>query len=166
MRPIERLETRRLLNSYFVSTSGNDAGAGTVDAPWRTLQHAADGVAAGDVVTVGAGNYTGFHLEADGTAAAPITFHAEAGVTINARNAVTPDGINLEGADYVVVEGFNVVGLPRAGIRSVINTGAVIRNNNCDDNDRWGIFTGFSENVVIENNVCSRSHVEHGIYVS
>src|SRR4026208_2025659 len=133
MRPIERLETRRLLHRHFVSPSGKPAPPRTGAAPGRPLQHAADTVAPGDVVTVGAGNYTGFHLETDGTAAAPITFRAEARATLHPRNAVPPGGINLEGANYVVIEGFSVVGLPRAGIRSVINTGAVIRNNNCDD---------------------------------
>src|SRR3954470_5816243 len=127
----ERLEPRQLFSSYFVSPSGNDAATGAVDAPWKTLQHAADSVAAGDFVSVAAGTYTGFYLETDGTAAAPITFHAESGVTINNRNATTPDGINLEGADYVIIEGFHIDGsngatIPRAGIRSVTNTNAVI----------------------------------------
>jgi parallel beta-helix repeat protein len=163
---LESLESRRLFAGYFVAPTGSDGAAGTSDAPWRTLQHAADSVAAGDFVTVRAGTYTGFNLETDGTAVAPITFHAESGVTINARNAVTPDGVNLEGADYVVIDGFHIVGLPRAGIRSVTNTNAVIRNNVCDNNARWGIFTAFSENVLIENNQASRSQAEHGIYVS
>jgi len=167
----ERIEGRRLLSGYFVSPAGSDAAAGTSDAPWLTLQHAADSVAAGDVVTVRAGTYVGFDLETDGTAAAPVTFHAESGVTISQRNATTPDGINLEGADYVVVEGFRVdggggTGIPRAGIRSVTNTNVVIRNNVCNRHGRWGIFTGFSENVLIENNEASRSVTEHGIYVS
>jgi len=167
----ELLERRRLFSTYFVAPTGNDAATGAADAPWLTLQHAADTVQAGDLVTVAAGTYVGFYLEADGTAAAPITFHADSGVTINQRNATTPDGINLEGADYIVIEGFHVDGaggttIPRAGIRSVINTNAVIRNNVCDRNGRWGIFTGFSENVLIEGNECSRSVAEHGIYVS
>ena len=49
---IESLEPRRFLSAYFVSPSGSDAAAGSAAAPWRTLQHAADTVAAGDVVTV------------------------------------------------------------------------------------------------------------------
>ncbi len=42
----------------------------------------------------------------------------------------------------------------------------MIRNNRCDANGTWGILTGFSENILIENNECSRSAIEHGIYVS
>ncbi len=37
---------------YFVSPTGNNSAAGTSNAPWLTLQHAADVVHAGDRVTV------------------------------------------------------------------------------------------------------------------
>lgn len=163
---LDWLESRMVLSAYFVSTAGNDGAAGTSGAPWRTLQHAADSVAAGDFVTVQSGNYAGFYLETDGTAAQPITFHALPGVIIDTRNAVTPDGINLEGADWIVIDGFELRGLTRAGIRSVINEHVTIRNNIADSNGRWGIFTGFSDDLLIENNVASHSGLEHGIYVS
>jgi len=40
-----------------------------------------------------------------------------------------------------------------------------IRGNTGDLNGRWGILTGFSDDLLIENNVMSRSQAEHGIYV-
>lgn len=163
---IEPLEPRIAMSNFFVSPSGNDAAAGSAVAPWRTLQKAANVVRAGDSVSVRSGTYVGFDLRSDGTAAAPITFRAEPGVTINARNARTPDGINLEGADYIAIEGFRVVGLPRAGIRSVVNHHVTIRNNVADLNGTWGIFTGFSDDLLIVGNTTSRSGTEHGIYVS
>jgi parallel beta-helix repeat protein len=171
----EPLEPRALMSAYFVSSAaGSDTNPGTADAPFRTIQRAADLVQAGDVVTVRSGSYAGFVVGwdggQDGTADAPITFHADPGVNVIDRNDKTPDGINLEGADYVVVEGFyidNSLGhITRAGIRAVANRGAVIRNNAADACGRWGIFTGFAEDVTIENNVCSRAQAEHGIYVS
>jgi Ca2+-binding RTX toxin-like protein len=163
---VEQLESRLALSSFFVATNGNDANDGSFANPWRTLQHAADTVQAGDLVTVRAGNYAGFDLWTDGTAANPITFRGETGAVINAPNQRTADGINLEGADWIVIEGFTVTGLPRAGIRSVINSHVTIRNNVCDANGRWGIFTGHSYDLLIENNITSRSVAEHGIYVS
>ena len=39
----------------------------------------------------------------------------DAGVVINARNARTPDGINLEGADYVTIEVISLNILQRTG---------------------------------------------------
>ncbi len=165
------LEPRTLLSAvtaevFHVSMAGSDSGDGTAASPWRTLQHAAHQVAAGDTVIVQAGTYAGFDLRADGTAEARITFRAEEGAIINQRNPVTADGINLEGADYVTIEGFQIVGVPRAGIRSVVNHHVIIQNNILDQNGYWGIFTGFSDDQLIQNNVASRSARQHGIYVS
>src|SRR4051812_16002194 len=36
----------------------------------------------------------------------------------------------------------------------------------CDQNGVWGIFSGFSDDLLIENNTASRSVNQHGIYVS
>jgi parallel beta-helix repeat protein len=163
---LEPLESRLALATLFVATTGNDAADGSAAAPWRTLQHAADQVNAGDTVIVRPGEYAGFYLDRDGTAANRIVFQGEDGVTINQPNPVTADGINLEGADYVTIDGFRVVGMPRTGIRSVINHHVIIRDNDLDQNGKWGILTGFSDDILIENNVASRSAVEHGIYVS
>jgi len=163
---VEALEARYVLSTYYVAPGGNNNNSGTSAAPWQTLQFAADRVVAGDTVIVRAGNYAGFYLETDGTASKPITFHGENGAVVNSRNPSTPDGINLEGADYILVEGFKVINQPRTGIRSVINHHVTIRNNVCDNNTVWGILTGFSDDLLIENNVCSNSQQQHGIYVS
>ena len=154
------------LRTFYVAPTGSDGAPGSSLSPWRTLQKAANTVRAGDLVIVRAGTYAGFDLWTSGSAADPIVFSAEPGVVVNAPNPRTSDGINLEGASYVVIEGFAVNGLPRAGIRSVLNQHVTIRNNTADLNGRWGIFTGFSDDLFIENNVTSRSQLEHGIYVS
>jgi hypothetical protein len=155
------------LRTFYVAAGGNDAAAGSAAAPWRTLQHAADTVRAGDLVVVRPGRYAGFNLETSGTTADPIVFSAEPGVIVDTPNPVRPqEGINLEGASWVVIEGFTVVGMPRTGIRSVLNHHVTIRRNVGDQNGRWGILTGFSDDLLIEDNEMSRSAVEHGIYVS
>jgi parallel beta-helix repeat protein len=157
-----------------VSPSGSDNNNGSADAPWKTLQHAADTVVAGDTVTVRAGEYAGFVMgwdsDAEGTESSPITFKAKKGAVINSRNARTPDGINLEGVSHVIIKGFKIVNttetITRAGIRSVTNHHVTIKDNRIDKAGRWGVFTGFSDDVKIEGNRISRSAIEHGIYVS
>src|SRR5262245_64545397 len=86
---VELLEPRLALATLYVATTGSDAADGSAAHPWQTLQHAADVVNPGDTVVVHAGNYQGFYLDRDGTAAARITFKADPGVTINQRNATT-----------------------------------------------------------------------------
>lgn len=166
--------------TYYVSTSGSDAAAGTSAAvAWKTLQHAANVVQAGDTVIVLPGTYAGFNLFTSGAPGAPITFTANSGgstanpnVIVNTNNTFTgKDRINLEGASHVVIEGFTVLGTGdpatnRTGIRTVLASHVTIRANRADLCGRWGILTGFVDDVVIEDNECSRSAAEHGIYVS
>src|SRR6266481_571120 len=114
---LEGLEDRPLPPAaYYVALSGSDVAAGTAAAPWRTLQHAADSVHAGDTVLVQPGNYAGFSLSTSGTAAAPITFLAQGAVTITSPVAATGDGIDLVGASYVTIQEFSVNAMLRAGI--------------------------------------------------
>jgi hypothetical protein len=153
------------LRTFYVDPAGNDSAAGSSTAPWRTLQKAATTVRAGDLVIVRAGHYAGLYLTTSGTATDPITFRGDPGAIVDSQNPTTQDGINLEGASYVVIENFTVTGVPRAGIRAVLNHHVTIRGNTGDFNGRWGILTGFSDDLLIENNVMSRSQAEHGIYV-
>jgi parallel beta-helix repeat protein len=159
---------------YVDAAAGLDTYTGTSLSPWKTLQHAADNALAGDTVVVKPGTYAGFEMGWDnpenGTAAAPIVFLAQPGALINSRNAKTADGIDLEGASYIVLDGFTVKNttgtITRAGIRAVVDTGVAMRNNTIDSCGTWGIITGFSQNIVIQNNTCSRAVVQHGIYFS
>jgi hypothetical protein len=158
---------------FYVAPGGSNASAGTAAAPWATLQHAADVVGPGDRVVVRSGNYKGFYLDTSGAAGSPIEFFAEPGVLINVPTdgAGNRDGINLEGASHVVIDGFSVTGMPRAGVRSVglasrMAEFVTIRNVHATNNGYWGIFTGHVNDLVIENNETSGSTIEHGIYVS
>lgn len=152
--------------TYYVATGGSNSQDGSSDHPWATLQHAADTVGPGDTVIVQPGSYRGFNLETSGDAQHLITFSAQAGVTINQDNPVTPDGINLEGASFVVIEGFTVNGRTRTGIRAVTCEHVTIRDNHMNANGVWGILTGFCDDLLIEDNVASNSIDQHGIYVS
>ncbi len=153
------------LRTFYVDPAGNDSAAGSITNPWRTLQKAANTVRAGDLVIARAGHYAGLYLTTSGTATDPITFRGDPGAIVDTPNPTTPDGINLEGASWVVIENFTVTGVPRAGIRAVLNNHVTIRGNTGDLNGRWGILTGFSDDLLIENNTMTRSQAEHGIYV-
>jgi len=154
--------------TYWVSPSGDDDNDGlSLANAWETLQHAADEVGPGDTVRVQDGDYAGFYLETSGTAAQPITFLAESpNVEITEDNDTTPDGINLEGASHVVIDGFTVNGRTRAGVRAVLAEFVTVRNCHLGHNGRWGILTGFVDDFLAEDNVAHHSIDEHGIYVS
>src|SRR5262245_13929263 len=159
---VERLEPRRLLATYYVSNGGSNSAAGSAAAPWQTLQYAADHVVAGDTVMVTPGTYVGFDLRTSGTSSKRITFKAPGGATINQVNPRTNrDGINVERASYVTIEGFTLIGTnnpatSRAGIRvvgdgddeGIFSTGVIVRNNKADRWGQWGMLTGFCDDIL------------------
>jgi Right handed beta helix region len=157
--------------SYHVKTpaqGGSDGNAGDAGAPWATLQHAAEEVGPGDTVLVWSGDYAGFQLETSGTSQSRITFRSAPGETVHiaADRPGGLDGINLEGASHVTIQGFHVAGRTRTGIRAVLCDHVTIRGNVLEDNGVWGVLTGCCDDLVIEGNYAAGSIDEHGIYVS
>src|SRR5262245_51728058 len=132
---------------FWVSPGGNDTAAGTsLATAWATLVHAASAVGPGDTVHVADGDYQGFDLRTAGTAANPISFIAqESAARITADNPRTPDGINVENAAWVVLDGFDVEGRTRAGIRVAVSSFVTVRHCRAGNNGHWGIFSGFAD---------------------
>lgn len=153
-------------NTFHVATTGNDGAAGTAAAPWRTIQRAANAVAPGDTVIVQAGSYVGFAVETRGTQAKPIAFVADGQVAIDGAATRNRDAILIDGAAWVRIEGFQVSGATRTGIAALDCNHITVRGNHVDLNGKWGIFSAFCDDLVIEGNEASRSAEQHGIYAS
>jgi hypothetical protein len=67
---------------YYVATDGSDTNPGTFEAPWLTIQHAADTMVAGDQVAIRGGTYNEHvYTVHGGDAAAYILFSAYPGET-------------------------------------------------------------------------------------
>ena len=171
----ESLESRVLLSSYIVSTSGSDGASGLTDGTaWRTLQKAATTMQPGDTVTVRAGTYAGVrYTGTGGTAGAPITFKADPGVTINTVASGGNAGFHFESGSpgYFVIDGFRIDGsngsMPKAGVRLIGAHHFTIQN--CDISNPggyWGIFIFNGTDGQVLNNKAHDSGVEHGIYLS
>ena len=152
----------------YVSTTGNNNNSGNSWAQaWQTLHYGATHLNAGDTLWIADGNYVGFDMRTTGTAANPIVFIAfGSNATINTHNPVTMDGINVENADYIEINGIRAINQPRNGIRLVFANHCIVRNTYCDNNLKRGIFTGFTDDLLLEYNECLNSIDEHGIYVS
>ena len=102
--------------TYYVSTSGLDTNAGTLSAPWRTIQHAANTVHAGDTVQVRAGTYNEIvTMATSGNATSGyITFQNYPGeAPIVDGTGLVAGGqtglFSLEGTfNYIVIQGFEI----------------------------------------------------------
>jgi hypothetical protein len=63
--------------TYHLAPGGDDAGPGSAEQPWATLEHACAQVAPGDTVVLAPGEYAGeLRLVRSGEAGAPIVFRA------------------------------------------------------------------------------------------
>jgi Protein of unknown function (DUF1565) len=103
--------------TFFVSTTGNDNNAGTQTAPWRTIQHAANSVHAGDIVQVMGGVYNeSVTIPGSGNATAGyITFESAPGQTaiLDGTGVHLAKGqqfglFTLRTNSYIVIRGFEI----------------------------------------------------------
>lgn len=109
--------------SLYVSGTGNDASAGTIDAPWLTLRHAVGQLRAGDTLNIRGGTYREQLLEvgfgAGGSSwTSPITIAGYPGETVTLR-PVTGQGNVVRFQDgavsYVVLERLVLDGISAGG---------------------------------------------------
>ncbi len=105
--------------TYYVSTTGSDSNAGTLGAPWKTIQHAANTVAAGSTVNVRGGIYNEMvRFGVSGSAGDGfITFQSQPGevaildgASPTALHAAGGDAglIHIEGQSYLIIRGFEI----------------------------------------------------------
>jgi hypothetical protein len=99
----------------FVSPLGKDTNAGTLAAPWKTFQKAANSAKAGDTVFLRAGTYKErVQVNVSGTATAPIIFrNFDAEVVTFDMTGVTPGldlspVIRVSSRSYVTLQGFTI----------------------------------------------------------
>jgi uncharacterized protein YjdB len=115
-------------SSFYVATTGNDSNSGTLASPWRTIQHAASTVQAGDTVFVRAGVYSeSVNIGVSGSAGAgPVTFESYPGETaIVDGTGLTPSSSDTQGLfnivnqSYVTIEGFEIRNYTTSNANSV-----------------------------------------------
>lgn len=101
---------------YYVAPNGDDAGAGTFAAPWKTIQRAADALSPGDTAYVRAGTYSErVKVQRSGTASGGyVALRNYPGETpIVSGAALTPPAgesalLTIEDQRYVIVQGFEI----------------------------------------------------------
>jgi parallel beta-helix repeat protein len=155
---------------YYVSPAGSDSAAGTQAAPFRQIRRAVQVAAAGDTILVADGDYLGFDMwPKHGQAGAPITIRAlgtAARVWPTSDRPDNRDTILVMHSSWIVIDGLRSFQANRAAVRVSQSQRITIRNGVFGNNGVWGIFTDFSDDLLIERNECYGSVKEHGIYVS
>jgi hypothetical protein len=102
--------------TYYVSTTGSDSNPGTLSRPWRTIQHAANTVTAGDTVYVRNGVYNEVvTMKSSGSESAGfITFSSYPGelASLDGTGLTIPNGqwglFSFPSQSYIVINGFEI----------------------------------------------------------
>lgn len=159
--------------TFYVSPQGRDGQSGSLQKPWLTLQHAVDAIKPGDTILVQSGTYAGCRIGLAGTATAPKTLMAAPGALVlvnkpgakNKHNSVIEiENFSATVSDWIV-SGFEVASSPKYGIDARVTERITIQNNHVHNSVLTGIFTAFSNHVLIQNNETDHNG-EHGIYQS
>ena len=162
-------------NFYVDVNHGNDQSAGSLTHPWKSINHAALKVKPGNTVHISSGNYLirqNIHITKSGTKTMPIKFTGTGNGTIIDASALDGsdnskrDGIFIENANYIQIENLVVKNAYRAGIRVSGSDYVSVKHVKSYHNGYWGIFTDFSNHLLIEHNDCFGSKIQHGIYIS
>jgi len=158
--------------TYYVGTDGKVEHDGSRAAPWPSVEHALSQVGGGQTIVVKPGTYRGPIQIAKGfagTAERPTVIRSEVkwkAVIVGAEYHVISNG---DGCDWVVIDGFEVMGGRYDGVKMNGDNNAV-RNCWVHSNKAMGIAMHNRKGGVIENNLIefNGGHVQfdHGIYAS
>ena len=156
--------------SFVVSPNGNDANAGTVAQPWRTIAKANASLTAGDTVFIRAGTYGDAVSPANsGAAQNPLVYmnyqSEVCSLFVSAR------AINLTDRNYVVVQGLHmqmaesandyVMAITGGGNNVIVN--CMLYGGSTHNVSGWGSWPAFllsntNNNLVIRNYLDRQDH--------
>jgi hypothetical protein len=172
--------------TFFVATTGSDTAPGTIDEPWKTIQHAADTLTPGQTALVRDGIYTeDVRITHEGTPDDPITianFKPEHPVIRSPQPAGRLVGTSadsyplaIDAAAYVRVHGFVIEGaIGPSGADIYFEHGShdiELSGNEIRDSSDQGIHSDYTTHDLqilgnsIHGNGPSPIHQSHGIYL-
>ena len=157
---------------YYVSTDAKEENDGTNEKPWPSVEYALSKVGGGHIIIVKPGIYRGpiqIARQYAGTEEAPTIIKSETkwqAVIIGAPYHVISNG---DGCDWVVIDGFEVMGGRYDGVK-MNGDHNTVRNCWVHNNKAMGIAMHNQKGGVIESNLIefNGDHVQfdHGVYAS
>lgn len=143
--------------TYYVSPTGNDSNPGSINAPWRTPQKAANSLVAGDIVYFRNGTYSGsMYPSQAGTPGNYITYAGYPDETaIFDGNFTANTGIHMMSSSinhaFIKIQNLTIRNYKQGGI--MIGYGKhdfIIENVEIHDCYRYGMFLGNISNILID----------------
>ncbi|HRJ41356.1 MAG: right-handed parallel beta-helix repeat-containing protein [Caldilineaceae bacterium] len=143
---------------YYVATTGDDANPGSLEQPWRSIQHGMDRLLSGDTLYVRAGSYhEHVTLTRSGAPGAFLTLAAYPGETAT----VDGDGfdlwgwggvIDLSGQSYIRVSGLRIINSAFAGLFADTGNHLIVERCYTYNTASSGIAFLGAQNVLVDGN--------------
>ncbi|MGI6610894.1 MAG: right-handed parallel beta-helix repeat-containing protein [Limnochordia bacterium] len=154
-------------STFYVSPDGNDQQAGSLEAPWATLTHAAAQAIPGDTVLLLPGVYHGtLRPTRSGTAAAPITFRALERRTAQLVGEYgSAYALQLSHVEHIHIEGLHIKPMSTQGRWLLVDGSKHIRITDALMEDASGsmpFLINNSEQVQVRDSVIRR-YVGHNM---
>jgi parallel beta-helix repeat protein len=157
------LTQRAWAADYYVSKSGSDSNPGTEAQPWKTIQKAANTLAAGDTVYIKAGTYKERVIPKNsGSSGKYITFTAYPGdtVSIDGSGITLPAYwgglLDISNKSYIKISGLRIMNAGpydnNPGILVDHCSDITIENNYTYNTTSSGIGVWDCSNIIIDNN--------------
>ncbi len=165
---------------YVDARTGKDTNAGTKDAPWQTIQKAADSLSPGDTVLVAAGSYPErIHVTRSGASGHLITYQASGravtggftvtanyvrviGFEITSRNRIFEDnfGVTLSGQHNEILNNYihdiyndGIMFVDKGGANSPPTAYNLVKGNRIYRASNSGITVDGKENLIEDNDI-------------
>lgn len=165
--------------TLYVAPTGDDLNPCTEALPCRQLKPAVKLAGPGTTILVADGEYRGFDiLKKHGAQGSPITIKAKGTGAfifkdIADRTRDGKDNIFVTFSSRIVIDGLRSKGkrtvpggTARAGVRVDWSQNVAVKNCVFDGLGTWGIFSDFSDDLLVENNEALNQISQHGIYLS
>jgi parallel beta-helix repeat protein len=138
-------------SNFYVASSGDDGDAGTLQAPWKTLQHAADHAAPDSVILIRAGTYSGFDLSRPG-----LTFTSYPGEqVIVAGDSSRSSTIRIRNTSIAAIQNLTIRDNFRpygTGLHVENASNILIDGNMLRDNQGFGLVLKDVADITVSNN--------------
>ncbi len=153
--------------TLYVSPSGDDNSLPRHGAFYKSLAAAVHYLEPGDTLYVSNGNYTGgVVIGIRARQDAPVVIRGESLDAVIDGSGRERDALIVQNAAWVRIERLTARNARRAGCTVRFSSNITISGCRFADNEVWGIFTSFADDIRFENNECRGSKRQHGIYHS
>ncbi len=150
-----------------LAPGGDDSAECADGAVFATLTRAAQCLAPGDTLLIADGVYAGgVEIGIRSTMEAPLVIRGQSLAAIIEGSGDKTDALRIQECSHVVLEKLTIRKSGRAGLAVRFSDHVRVADCLLTNNEVWGIFTSFADDLTIEDIEACSSKVQHGIYHS